>query len=92
MGGHVNYPGRYPIPSSVNNFSRPGPRPAPISLHNDILVNQLAATHQGTNAVLPPDVEIIDVNEKPQMQQGGHVNYNNHYHNHGQKKFPGRKN
>lgn len=75
-----------PPPSHV------GQPTAPVSLHGDTYVNQLAALQQqasGTSAVLPPDVELVDVHGKP-SQRGGQYFYNNRQHTGGDK-FPGRK-
>lgn len=74
----ANY-GQPPIPPPMEtNYGRP----PPVSLHGDTLVNQLAAAQQqasGGNAVLPPDVEIVDVHGKPQWASqsynAGHKNY-----------------
>ncbi|XP_060834835.1 uncharacterized protein LOC132917877 isoform X1 [Rhopalosiphum padi] len=89
-----------------NQGSRPShPRPdqetrptqAPISLHGDTLVNEIAAAQQQSSGgvVLPPDVEFVDVNGKPQPSgQYHHYNSNKIINDNGRRghdNFPGRK-
>jgi len=95
--------GYYPAPNQVphpaqNHGSRPHQQP--ISLHGDILVNELVAAQQQSSGgtVLPPDVEFVDVNGKPQpggeyhRYQSQHLRNNiNDSGNRGHDKFPGRK-
>lgn len=88
----ANYNSRPLAQAASVNYNRPPTRAPPVSLHGDTRVNELmAAQHQasGTNAVLPPDVEIVDVNGKPQQMHGGQFYYNDHHN--GPKKFPGSK-
>lgn len=84
----INYGGRPTPAASVNQG---GPDTVPVSLQGDTYVNELAAMKQqasGMNAVLPPDVELVDSNGKPQ-RRAGQFYYNNHHSGPG--KFPGRK-
>ncbi|XP_022171049.1 uncharacterized protein LOC111034237 isoform X2 [Myzus persicae] len=74
--------GFYPAPNQVpyppqNHGSRPSQ--PPISLHGDTLVNELVAAQQQSSGgtVLPPDVEFVDVNGKPQPS-GQYHQYNSH--------------
>jgi len=92
----------YPPPNHGSRPSHPPPdhgsRPSqpPISLHGDTLVNEIAAAQQqSSGVVLPPDVEFVDVNGKPQPS-GKYHQYNsnkiiNDNGNRGHDKFPGRK-
>lgn len=97
----ANYYNRPPhlAMSPTDNYNRPpypatsaNGTPAPISLHSDTLVNELVAAQQqaaGVTAMLPPDVELVDVNGKQQQMQGSQFYYNNHHT--GPQKFSGRK-
>ncbi|CAH1724055.1 unnamed protein product [Aphis gossypii] len=98
-GSRPSYPpqnhGSHPSHPPQNHGSHPSQ--PPISLHGDTLVNELAAAQQQSSGgvVLPPDVEFVDVNGKPQPSgQYHHYNSNkiiNDNGNRGHDKFPGRK-
>ncbi|CAI6346872.1 unnamed protein product [Macrosiphum euphorbiae] len=101
--GYHPAPNRIPHPAQ-NHGSRPHQQP--ISLEGDTLVNELVAAQQQANGgtVLPPNVEFVDVNGKPQPS-GEYYHYNSQQHHHhnnnnnnindsgnrGHDKFPGRK-
>ncbi|KAL5240393.1 hypothetical protein ACI65C_007803 [Semiaphis heraclei] len=97
QGFYPPAPNRVPYPAN-NHGSRPPQQP--ISLHGDTLVNELVAAQQQSSGgtVLPPDVEFVDVNGKPQPS-GQYHHYNSHINNNiindnsnrGHEKFAGRK-
>lgn len=100
------YPASNQVPHPAQNHGS-RPHPQPINLEGDILVNELVAAQQQASGgtVLPPDVEFVDVNGKPQPSGQYHHYYSHQQHhnnknnknnindsgNRGHDKFPGRK-